>query len=138
MGRKVKEGKKSYVWIVFLIGVFVFVVIKALLPKQMNHVNNRFIRSCLGLFLCFALVFLLERVREMRIGTIIVSTANFFGKMSLGTYLIHNSAARVFREMDLLTIKSYLIIVICSIVVSIPISLLRNKIYNTYKSRKHN
>ena len=39
----------------------------------------------------------------------------------------------VLKELDLLTLKNYLIIIAVSVAVSIPLSLLRNYIYKSYK-----
>lgn len=131
IGKKVKNNVKSYCWILFFIAAFAFETIKILLPSEYNNVSSRFRGSCIGIFLCFLLSAVFDLIHNNKIGRIVIQVANFFGKMSLELYLVHNLSREVFEEVGLLSLKNYLLILFCSIIVCIPLSRIRKTIYNS-------
>ena len=132
-GSKVKRKDSSCLLLFSVVGILLFKLLQKVLPVEISGVSSRFMGSCLGLSICFLSAIVLEWIAQTASGRKAAIALGFFGKMSLETYLTHNLTKTIFYDLGMLSLNVYLIIVLCSIVISIPLSRLRNKLYYAYR-----
>lgn len=132
-GSKVKRKDNSCLLLFSVVGILLFKLLQKVLPVEISGVSSRFMGSCLGLSICFLSAIVLEWIAQTASGRKAAIALGFFGKMSLETYLTHNLTKTIFYDLGMLSLNVYLIIVLCSIVISIPLSRLRNKLYYAYR-----